>query len=87
MTADTRTIDPKAAKLCASVAVPGTLFAMALDEPRRVLYGAGTDGALHAVDLAAEKLTAVRKWTLHENYVSSLALRGDTLSPAAMTKS
>jgi WD40 repeat protein len=72
-------IDPKAAKLAVSVAAPGTLFAVALDGPRDTLYGAGTDGSLFAVDLKAEKPSAVKKWPLHENYVTGLAVRGDTL--------
>ena len=73
--------DPKAVKLAAAYNAPGILFAVALD-PGKTLYGAGTDGALYAVDLAAAKPAAVRKWALHDNYVSGLAIRGDTLLSA-----
>jgi WD40 repeat protein len=80
MNAKTAPIDPKKVKLLATVATPGTLYALALDEARRRLYGAGSDGGLYVIDLKAEKLdTATRKATLHDNYVSSLVLRDDEL--------
>ena len=71
--------DPKAVKLAAACEAPGILFAVALDDRARAVYGAGTDGALYAVDLAAARPAAVKRGTLHENYVSALVLRGDTL--------
>jgi WD40 repeat protein len=79
MSAKTAPIDPKKVKLLASVETPGTLYALALDEPHHRLYGAGSDGGLYVIDLKAEKLTTTRKATLHDNYVSSLALRDDEL--------
>ena len=74
--------DPKQVRLVAAPAAPGILFAVALDEDRRALYGAGTDGALYAVDLSNPKAVAVRRGPLHDNYVSGLVLRGDTLISA-----
>jgi WD40 repeat protein len=77
--------DPKAIKLLASYAVPGALFAVCLDESRRVLFGAGTDGAVHSVDLGAEK-PGVKKWPVHDNYVSGLALTGTGLISAGFDR-
>lgn len=71
--------DPKSVRLIGSVKTPGILFGIALAEDRRTLYGAGTDGALYTLDLSNPRALAVRKGTLHDNYVSSLALHGDTL--------
>lgn len=70
-------LDAKKVTLLASVEAPGTLYSVALDDQGRRLFGAGSDGALYAIDLKAEpkKLAAVRKGVLHDNYVSSLALR------------
>src|SRR5262249_8536041 len=80
MNAKSAPIDPKKVKLLASIDTPGTLYALALDEARHRLYGAGSDGALYVIDLKAEKLnTTTRKATLHDNYVSSLTLRDDEL--------
>lgn len=76
------TFDPKGAKLAATYEAAGTLFAVCLDEPRQKLCGAGSDGGLYAVDLAAEKPKAERKWALHDNYVSALLLREGTLISA-----
>jgi WD40 repeat protein len=74
--------DPKQARLIAARPAPGILFAVALDEARRALYGAGTDGALYALDLSNPRAVAVRRGAVHGNYVSGLALRGDTLVSA-----
>ena len=74
--------DPKHVRLVAAQSVPGILFAVALDEDRRTLYGAGTDGTLYAVDLSNPRALAARKWPLHDNYVSGLVLRGNTLISA-----
>lgn len=74
--------DPKQARLIVARSAPGILFAVALDEQRRTLYGAGTDGALYTLDLSNPRALAARKGPLHDNYVSGLALRGDTLISA-----
>lgn len=66
--------DPKAVKLLTSYDVAGTLFAVCLDAARSTLYGAGSDGSLHTVDLTAEKPTVTKRMTLHDNYVSGLTL-------------
>jgi WD40 repeat protein len=76
------TFDPKTVKLAATYEAAGTLFAVCLDEPRQTLYGAGSDGGLYAVDLAAEKPKAERKWAIHDNYVSSMLLRDGVLISA-----
>jgi WD40 repeat protein len=73
------TFDPKSVRLIASIKTPGILFGIALDEDRRTLYGAGMDGGLYSLDLSNPRALAVKKGELHENYVSSLVLRGDTL--------
>ena len=73
------TFDPKAVKLLTSCQTSAALYALCLDEVHQRLYGAGTDGALYAVDLAAEKPVAVKQATPHENYVSTLALHGEQL--------
>jgi hypothetical protein len=70
---------PQGVKLLASAAVEGTLFAIALDESRQMLYGAGMDGDLYVVDVKAEKPAAVRKGELHDNYVASCLLCGGVL--------
>jgi WD40 repeat protein len=75
-------IDPKAVRLIASATTPGILFGVALDEERRTLYGAGMDRALYALDLSSPRALAVKKWKLHDNYVSSLARWGDELISA-----
>ncbi len=72
-------IDPKNARLIASAKTPGILYGIALDEKRRMLYGAGMDGALYSLDLSNPRASAVKKWNLHDNYVSSLILSGDVL--------
>jgi len=72
--------DPKAARILASAKTPGILFGVALDEERRTLYGAGMDGALYTLDLSNSRLPlAAKRWTLHDNYVSSLLLRKELL--------
>ena len=73
-------------KLARAYDAPGILFAVCLHEEAKTLYGAGTDGALHALDLAAEKPAAVRKWMLHENYVSALAIREKLLLSAGFDR-
>jgi WD40 repeat protein len=73
------TFDPKSVRLIGSVKTPGILFGAALDEEGRTLYAAGMDGALYSLDLSNPWAMAAKKGRLHENYVSSLALRGDTL--------
>src|SRR5262249_813221 len=73
------TFDPKSVRLIASIKTPGILFGIALDEDRRTLYGAGMDGALYSLDLSNPRAVAVQKGALHENYISSLVLRGDVL--------
>jgi WD40 repeat protein len=70
-------IDPKNVKLIASYPTSAALFSMCLDEKSKTLYGAGSDGALYTVDLSLEKPASVKKATLHENYVSTMALHGD----------
>lgn len=72
------TFNPKSVSLIGSVKTPGILFGIALDEDRRTLYGAGMDGALYTLDLSNPRATAVKKGPLHDNYVSSLGLNGDT---------
>jgi WD40 repeat protein len=67
-------LDPKKAKLTASVETPGSLYAMCYDAAGGKLHGAGTDWAVYCVDLNAEKPAAEKKWTNHENYVSCMAL-------------
>ena len=57
--------DPKAVRLVASAPTPGILFGIALDEPRRTLYGAGMDGAVYSLlyrtkAFAAKKLASTR---------------------------
>ncbi|HEY7427905.1 MAG TPA: hypothetical protein VH682_26975 [Gemmataceae bacterium] len=79
MTTKPVAFDPKAVKLLAAYKTPGALYAVCLDQVQRTLYGGGTDGALYAVDLAADKPVAVRKSALHDNYVADLALRGRML--------
>jgi WD40 repeat protein len=73
------TFDPKSVRLIASIKTPGILFGIALNEDRRTLYGAGLDGALYSLDLSNPRAVALQKGRLHENYVSSLILRGDVL--------
>lgn len=74
--------DPKAVRHIAGAKAPGILFAIALDEDRRTLYGAGTEGAVYTLDLSSPWTVAVKKGTPHENYVSALALRTDLLISA-----
>lgn len=64
--------DPKQAKLAASCEHPGTLYGLCYDPQAGRLYGAGTDWAVYAVDVKAEKPAAEKLWTQHENYVSAL---------------
>jgi len=66
------TLNPQQAKLQASYAHPGTLYASCYDAEAARLYGAGSDAAIYSVDLSAEKSEAEKKWTHHENYISSL---------------
>src|SRR5262249_55273886 len=73
---------PNRARLAQAYEAPGLLFTVCLREESRTLYGAGTDGALYALDLAGEKATAGRMWPLHENYVSALAIRRELLLSA-----
>jgi WD40 repeat protein len=86
MKPDQSSFDPKAVKLVAAYDAPGALFAVCLDESRHMLFGAGTDGALYAVDLAAEKPAAVKKARLHDNYVSALVLRDGVLISAGFDR-
>lgn len=67
-------LDPKKAKLGMSIAVDGILYAMCHDAKTNRLYGAGTDWAVYQVDLNDKKPTPKKKWTHHENYVSSMVL-------------
>jgi WD40 repeat protein len=71
--------DPKAVKLLAAHGAPGALFALCLDEENRTVYGAGTDGAVHFVELGPDRPAAVKWWTVHDNYVSTLALHDGQL--------
>src|SRR5262249_23552332 len=48
-------IDPRKAKLLFSTRAPGAMFGAALDGEKNVLYAAGSDGALYAVNLKDEK--------------------------------
>jgi len=66
--------DPRKAQLAANYEVPGILFALAHDRGNAVLYGAGTDYAVHRVDLNADKPAAKKCWSNHDSYVSSLVL-------------
>ncbi|HEY7314713.1 MAG TPA: hypothetical protein VH643_35525 [Gemmataceae bacterium] len=86
MKTDKPAFDPKAVKLLAAYNAPCTLFAVCLDEPHRTLYGAGMDGAIHAVDLAAEKPAAVKRWPAHDNYVSTLIQRQGQLVSAGFDR-
>jgi len=74
--------DPTKVALITACEVPGILFALVYDPQRNRLYGAGTDWAVYTVDLSAERPVAEKRWTLHENYVSALALLGDHLLSA-----
>lgn len=65
--------DPSKAHLAASYEVPGILFALSFDEEQRMLYGAGTDNAVHRVEIDAEKPAAEKRWSNHDSYVSCLA--------------
>ena len=76
MTADRQSFDPKTVKVSVAYDTVTTLHAVCLDEAARTLRGAGMDGALHSVDLAAAKPAAVKRWPLHDNYVSSIAQNG-----------
>ncbi len=67
--------DPTQAKLVSSCKAPGTLYCQWFDEAGNKLYGAGSDGALHVVDLSAVTEAATKKWPLHENYVTGLVKR------------
>lgn len=67
--------DPKTVKLAATYEAPGTFYALCLDETGKKLHGAGTEGVLYTVDLAAAKPTAEERWPLQECYVTSLILR------------
>jgi WD40 repeat protein len=86
MKTDKPAFDPRAVKLLAAYNAPGTLFAVCLDETRRTLYGAGIDGAIHAVELAAEKPAAVKRWPAHDNYVSALLQRQGQLISAGFDR-
>ncbi len=63
---------PEPIELSISCEVPGILFALCVDADSQTLYGAGTDHSVYRVDLKAEKPTAAKAWTSHNNYVSSL---------------
>jgi WD40 repeat protein len=65
--------DPKKAKLSVTCQVPGALFGLCQDPGANKLYGAGTDWAVHSVDLNADKPSARKEWTHHDNYVAALA--------------
>ncbi len=73
------TFDPKQAKLESSIPYPGTLYAIGIDHDQQTIYGAGDDHAVYTVDLKADKPAAVKKWTHHDNYVSSLVLLNDVI--------
>lgn len=51
-----------------------TLYALAYDPSSRQAFVAGSDCAIQRFDLANEATTASLSWTVHENYVSALAL-------------
>jgi WD40 repeat protein len=86
MKTDKPIFDVKAVKLLAAYNAPGTLFAVCLDATRRTLYGAGMDGAVYAVDLAAEKPAAVKRSAVHDNYVSALLPRQGQLISAGFDR-
>lgn len=86
MKPDQLAFDPKAVKLLATHETAGALFAVSLDESRRTLYGAGMDGAIYTVDLSASKPTAVKRWAVHDNYISSLVLRQGQLVSAGFDR-
>jgi len=82
MSAERPAFDPKTVKLLSAHEVPGILFALAFDEASKTLFGAGMDGALWTLDVAAEKPTAQKRWAVHENYVSGLVLHEDLVISA-----
>ena len=75
-------LDPKKARLSTSIAVEGILYAMAYAAETKQLYGAGSGWSVHQVDLTAKKPAAKKKWTHHDNYVSSLVLLDGVLISA-----
>ena len=70
------------AKLSHSCELPGISYGLWLDAAQQCAYLGGADFAIHSVDLRAEKPTAVKRWTHHDNYVSSLVGRDDLLISA-----
>lgn len=68
-------------ELTAACELPGILFGMCLDSEGGKIYGAGTDASVYRVDVNAEKPTAEKAWTNHDNYVSALVwLNGTVVS-------
>ena len=71
--------DPKQLQLIANCEHPGILFSLCYDRDGGKLYGAGTDWAIYSVDLNADKPIAEKRWTHHNNYVSSLVWLDGTI--------
>src|SRR4051794_9274245 len=67
--------DAKMVKMLSAQTTPGILFAIGLDEPGRIVCGAGMEGTVYALDLSQEKPAPQKKWDLHDNYVSGLLLK------------
>ncbi len=64
--------DPAKAKLLNSCEVGGIFYGLCCDHERGIIYGAGTDWAVYTVDVKSDSPKAEKKWTSHDNYVSSL---------------
>ncbi|MGH7221761.1 MAG: WD40 repeat domain-containing protein [Gemmataceae bacterium] len=86
MKLDKSAFDPKAVKLLAAHETASALFAVCLDAARHILFGAGMDGAIHAVDLSTAKPAALKRWTAHDNYVSALVLHQRQLVSAGFDR-
>src|SRR5947207_11801657 len=65
-------MDPVKAKVKATFAHPGTLYAVAADMNGRV-YAGGDDSVVLVYDLGAAKKEPLARWSKHDNYVSALA--------------
>ncbi|MDA1013156.1 MAG: hypothetical protein O3A00_01745 [Planctomycetota bacterium] len=72
-------IDWKKAKLAAACESPGTLYAVAHDALRQMIYAAGSQWTMFRVDLAAKDLKAEPVWTNHDNFVSGIVIHQDVV--------
>ena len=75
-------LDFKQAKLGQACELPGIAYGLWLDDAAGCAYLGGADFSVHSVDLRAEKPAAVKRWTHHESYVSSLVGREGQLISA-----